>query len=287
MSAANNSSDKKWDIILKPKSKWYNIDLAGVWHYRDLIFLFVRQDFVSQYKQTILGPLWMIIQPMLTVLMFSFIFGNIADIPTGGAPRLIFYLAVFIPWSYFSDCFNKNAATFSSNAGIFGKVYFPRLVRPISVTISSLYRFCIQIVMFLVYYFIFLMNGALIGPTIFLLFVPILVLMTGLYALTLGLIVSSLTTKYRDLNFITGVILQLLMYGSSVVFMYSDMPEKFKIYLQWNPLMWIMEAFRYASIGVGTWSWGGLAYSAVVLLVLLVISLVTFNKVEKRFMDTI
>jgi len=219
--------------------------------------------------------------------MFSIIFGTIADIPTGGAPRLIFYLAAFVPWSYFSECFNRNAGTFTGNAAIFGKVYFPRLVRPISVMISSVYRFAVQALVFTVIYVIFLFQGASICPTTLIFFVPVLVLMTGLYAMSMGLIVSSLTTKYRDLNFITGVIIQLMMYGSSVVFAYSDMPDKLKMYLKWNPLMWIMEALRYATLGIGTWSWIGLGYSACILLVLLFVGIVSFSKVEKSFMDTI
>ena len=287
MSVNQNSSEREWDLVLKPKNRWYEIDLVGVWHYRDLVLLFVRQDFVSQYKQTILGPLWMVIQPLLTTLMFSIIFGTIAAIPTGGAPRLIFYLAAFVPWSYFSECFNRNAGTFTSNAAVFGKVYFPRLVRPISVMISSVYRFAVQALVFTIIYFIFFFQGARICPTTLIIFVPVLILMTGLYAMSMGLIVSSLTTKYRDLNFMTGVIIQLLMYGSSVVFAYADMPDNLKMYLKWNPLMWIMGAFRYATLGIGTWSWIGLAYSSVVLVFLLCVGIISFSKVEKSFMDTI
>ncbi len=280
-------TEDHWDLIIKPKTKWYDIDLKGVWNYRELIMLFVKRDFVSQYKQTILGPLWMFIQPLLTVLVFSVIFGLVANIPTGGAPRLLFYLAAFVPWTYFTECFSKNSNTFTGNASIFGKVYFPRLVRPISVTISNLYRFGVQIALFFIVYMVFVINGYSGKPSMNILFFPLLILFPAVYGFSLGLIVSSLTTKYRDLSFVTGVLIQMLMYGSSIVYSIADLNAKYIVYLKWNPLVWVMEAFRYSLIGVGVWSWGGLLYAFLVMLLLLFIAIIIFNKVEKNFMDTV
>jgi lipopolysaccharide transport system permease protein len=276
-----------WDTVISSRTVWYDIDLKGVWQYRDLIFLFVRRDFVTQYKQTVLGPLWMLIQPLLTTLMFSVIFGRIANIPTGGSPRILFYLAAFVPWTFFTECFNKNAATFSSNAGIFGKVYFPRLVRPVSVIISSFYKFIIQFFLFVIIYAIFVWKGSHIEPTKMFWMLPILLIFPALFGFSLGLIVSSFTTKYKDLNFVTAVIIQLLMYGSSVVFSISDISTPYKAILAWNPLVWVIEAFRYATLGIGTWSWYGLGYAAIWMSALLFIAVIIFNRVEKSFMDTI
>ena len=276
-----------WDLIIRPKVKWYDIDLKGVWHYRDLVMLFVKRDFVSQYKQTILGPLWLFIQPLLTVLVFSVIFGIVANIPTGGAPRLLFYLAAFVPWSYFAECFSKNSNTFTGNASIFGKVYFPRLVRPVSIIISNLYKFMVQMILLVLVYLYFSANGFDGSPNWYILFFPLLVLLIAGYGFSLGLIVSSLTTKYRDLTFITGVLTQLLMYGSSIVYSISDLPPKYAAYLKWNPLAWIMEASRYALLGIGTWSWHGLAYATGIMIVLVFIAVVIFNRIEKSFMDTV
>ncbi len=279
--------EEHWDLIIRPKVKWYDVDIKGIWDYRDLVMLFVKRDFVSQYKQTILGPLWLFIQPLLTVLVFSVIFGIVANIPTGGVPRLLFYLAAFVPWSYFSECFSKNSNTFTGNASIFGKVYFPRLVRPVSIIISNLYKFMVQMILFMLVYFYFSATGFTGTPNIYILFFPLLILLIAGYGFSLGLIVSSLTTKYRDLNFITGVFLQLMMYGSSIVYSISDLPPKYASYLKWNPLAWIMEACRYSLIGAGTWSWHGLAYATVIMLVLLFIAVVIFNRIEKSFMDTV
>ncbi|MFN5183929.1 MAG: ABC transporter permease [Bacteroidota bacterium] len=281
------NKDDNWTLIIRPKNKWYEINLKEIWTYRDLILLFVKRDFVSQYKQTVLGPLWMFIQPLLHVLLFSIIFGVIANIPTQGAPRLLFYLAAFVPWTYFSDCFLKNSTTFLSNASIFGKVYFPRLVRPISITISNLYKFGVQLILFFIIYFIFVFKGYSGKPDLKILFFPVLIIFPAVYGLSMGLIVSALTIKYRDLNFITSILIQALMYGSSIVYSITDMPAKLSSYLKWNPFVWIMEAFRYALIGVGTWSWGGLIYSMCVMLLLLIIAIIVFNKTEKNFIDVI
>ena len=285
--SSKNQINEDWDLVITSKSSWYDVDLKGVWQYRDLILLFVKRDIISHYKQTILGPLWMIIQPLLTTLMFSLIFGKVANIPTGGAPHLLFYLAAYIPWNYFTECLNKNASTFTSNAGIFGKVYFPRLVRPVSVTISSSYKFFVQFLMFVVIYIIFLCKGYEISPNKMILFLPLLMVYPAVLGFSFGLIISSLTTKYRDLNFVTPVFIQLLMYGSSVVFSISHLSVQYKSILVWNPMVWVIEAFRYALIGVGNWSWIGLGYSSLWMIAVLLISVLIFSRVEKNFMDTV
>lgn len=283
------SADTGWDEVLRPKNKWYQVDVRGVWRYRDLLLLFVRRDFVATYKQSILGPLWIVIQPLLTATLLSVVFSYIAKIPTNGAPAGLFYLCGYIPWTYFSESFSRTSSTFTANASIFGKVYFPRLVTPISAIISSMLRFLVQLVMLTGIYLVFVMRGASVSPNIHLAFLPLLLLLMAGYALALGLIVSALTTRYRDIQFMITFLLQVGMYSSSVVFPYSwfDKVERLKHILAFNPMMWIIEGFKNALLGVGQWSWMGLGYAAGLLVVLLFIAVVTFGKVEKTFMDTV
>lgn len=279
-----------WDIVLRPQSKWYNLDLKGLWHYRDLVWLMVRRDFFVTYKQTILGPLWMLLQPLLMSLMFSVIFGRVAGIPTGGAPRILFYTSAFFAWTYFAESFNKISATFTTNSAIFGKVYFPRLVMPIATIVSGLFRFAAQLLLFVILYFFYVTwHAAQVHANLHVFFIPVLLLILAGYAMAGGLLVSSVTVKYRDLNFVIVVAIQLLMYGSSIVFSISDpkFPAQYREMLKWNPMVWLMEGFRNALIGVGQWSWHGLAYSALVMFVLLFLAIVNFNRVEKNFMDTV
>ncbi len=281
------NDSEKWDLEIRPKNKWYEIDIKGVWHYRDLILLFVRRDFVSSYKQTILGPVWILLQPLISTLMYAFVFGIIAKIPTSGAPPILFYMSAFVPWTFFADCTNKTANTFIGNSAIFGKVYFPRLVTPISNVLSNFMKFLVQIIMFIVIYVIFLLKGITVSPNSHVIFIPFLILILGGFGFSFGLIISSMTTKYRDLSFLVGVGLQILMYSSSVIFSINIFGNDLKKYFMWNPLLWIMEAFRFAFLGVGTWSWYGLAYSCSFLLVVLVFSVIVFSRVEKTFMDTV
>lgn len=276
-----------WDLILRPKNKWYEIDLKGIWHYRDLILLFVRRDFISAYKQTILGPVWMLLQPLISTLMFIFIFVIVAKISTGGAPPLLFYMSAFVPWTFFSDGLNKTSSTFIGNAAIFGKVYFPRLVTPISSIISNLLKFSLQFILFILIYWIFIARGTLVRPNYHVVYLPFLLIILAGFGFSFGLIISSLTTKYRDLNFLVSIGLQILMYASSVVFSVDIFGPHLRKIIIWNPLLWILEAFRYAFIGIGTWSWHGLAYSAVFMLIVLSFAVIVFNRVEKTFMDTV
>lgn len=279
--------ENQWDIIIRPQSRWFNIDLKGIWHYRDLVKLFVRRDFVAQYKQTILGPLWIVIQPLLTTLMFSLIFSHIAKISTAGIPPVLFYMAAFVPWTYFADCIHKTSTTFTGNASIFGKVYFPRLVTPISVVISNLFKFLIQMGVVGMLFLFYAWKGTSAAPGPFLLFTPLLILLLAGMGMAIGLVVSSLTTRFRDLSFLVGFAVQLLMYASSVVITFSTLDPEWQEILKWNPMVWIIEGFRYAVLGVGTWSWMGIAYSAACMVIVMFISLGLFGKVEKTFMDTV
>jgi lipopolysaccharide transport system permease protein len=253
--------------------------------------VFVRRDLVAAYKQTVMGPLWMLLQPILTTLVFSLIFGRIANLPTGGAPRLLFYMPAYIPWIYFSESLNRTSSTFIGNAAIFGKVYFPRLITPVSVVVANMMKFFIQMVVFTALYFIYVFwLGAEVRPNWHVFLLPIPIILIAVLSLSCGLVISSLTTKYRDLSFLVTYAMQLLMYGSSIIFSITS-PAKtmqgLRPYLQWNPLVWIHESFRYALIGVGEWSWLGLGYCAAITMFMLFIAVVVFSRVERTFMDTV
>jgi lipopolysaccharide transport system permease protein len=283
-----SQENEHWDLVIKPKNKWYQLDLMAIWHYRDLLFLLVRRDFVSVYKQTILGPLWLFIQPVITTLTFTIIFGNIAHISTDGMPPMLFYLAGITLWTYFSDCLNKTSNTFVANASVFGKVYFPRLVMPLSVLVSNLVKLGIQMLLFIITWGYFLIKGAAFQPHYaYLLFVPLLILLMAGLGLGFGILISSLTTKYRDLTFLVGFGVQLMMYASPIVYPLSTVPEKYKTILLLNPITSIIEGFKFIFLGTGQWNWMFLLYSTIVMIVLLLISLLVFKKVEKTFMDTV
>ena len=282
-----NVGDEEWSLVIRPKTGWFDLHLADLWRYRDLVALFVRRDFVSLYKQTILGPLWFIIQPLLTTLTFTVIFGNIAQLSTDGLPKILFYLSGVTAWNYFSDCLTKTSETFTANAHIFGKVYFPRLAIPVSIIISNLIKFGIQLGLFLAFYFYFLGKGAEIRPTLALLLLPVLLLLMAGLGLGSGIIVSSLTTRYRDLRFLVQFGTQLLMYSTPVIFPLSSIPEQYRWIMVINPMTPIIETFRFAFLGTGTVSWGMLGYSAAVTVVLFGLGILLFNRVEKTFMDTV
>ena len=276
-----------WDLIITPRKKWWDLQLRDVWHYRDLIGLFVRRDFVSRYKQTILGPLWFIIQPLLTSIVFTVIFGNIARLPTDGLPQMLFYMSGNILWSYFSTCLTSTSTTFTANAHLFGKVYFPRLVMPVSIVISDLITFAIQFVFFLAYLLFFYLRGSAIGLTTWAFVLPLLlVLMAGL-GLGFGIIISSMTTKYRDLQYLVGFGVGLWMYATPVIYPVSSIPEKWRWVANVNPVTPIIETFRAGFLGAGDASWARLAYSAGFMVVVIFIGVVIFNRVEKTFIDTV
>lgn len=277
----------EWTLVIRPKSGWFDLHLGDLWRYRDLVVMFVRRDFFSLYKQTVLGPLWFVIQPLLTTLTFTIVFGNVAQLSTDGLPKVLFYLSGVTAWNYFSECLMKTSETFNQNAGIFGKVFFPRLVVPLSVVISNLIKFGIQLGLFLCFYFYFLAGENNIHPTSALFALPLLLLMMAGLGLGTGIIVSSLTTRYRDLRFLVQFGTQLLMYTTPVIFPLSRIPEQYRWMIIANPMTPIIEAFRYGFLGTGTFSWELLGYSAIVTVVILAIGVVLFNHVEKTFMDTV
>ncbi len=281
-------NDKEdWDLIVKPRQSIFSIDFKALWHYRDLLLLFVKRDFVAVYKQTILGPLWYIIQPLLTTLMYTFIFGRIAKLSTDGLSPVIFYLSGVTMWTYFSECLNKTSNTFVSNASIFGKVYFPRLILPFSIVISNLITFGVQFMVFLSVLFYYYFATDLIHPNKYILLLPLLVLIMAGTGFGIGIIISSLTTKYRDLRFLVAFGVQLFMFATPVIYPLSALSEKQKSIMLLNPLSTIMETFRFAFTGVGSFNWMNLVYSFVCMIFLLFVGIIMFNKVEKSFMDTV
>lgn len=284
-----NTPPENFDIVLEPKTGFFKLNLVEVWHYRDLMWLFVRRDFVAQYKQTILGPVWHLIQPLLTTLMFLFLFGKIAGISTDGIePALLFYMSGITIWNYFSACLTSTSNTFISNAAIFGKVYFPRLVIPLSVVISNIIRFGIQFGLLLIFMIVYAFKGYPIHLTVYWLCIPLLVFVMAGIGLGLGIIISSLTTKYRDLSFLLTFAVQLGMYVTPVAYPLSFLEDsKYKWLININPLTSITETFRFCLFGKGTVEVQGLIYSFTFMVLVLVVGALIFNKVEKNFMDTV
>jgi lipopolysaccharide transport system permease protein len=281
-------SEDTWSLVIEPQRGLLDLRLRELWHYRDLVMLFVRRDFVAVYKQTILGPLWYLIQPLLTTLTFTFIFGRIASLPTDGLPQFLFYMSGTVVWSYFAACLTKTSETFVQNANLFGKVYFPRMAVPVSVLISNLITFVIQFLLFLVFVAYFAIRGTDIQLNwSWILLSPLLILMMAGLGLGFGVIISSLTTKYRDLRFLVQFGVQLLMYATPVIYPVSSIPERFQWIILANPMAPIVEAFRYAFLGAGTVDLGSLLYSFVFMLVVVFLGTVVFNRVEQTFMDTV
>lgn len=284
------TEDLYWDIEIKPRGSNFSLNLKEIWRYRDLLLMYVRRDIVTIYKQTVLGPLWFIIQPLFTTIMYMFVFGGIAQLPTDGLPQALFYLSGILCWSYFADCLGKSSGTFLGNAGVFSKVYFPRMVVPISGIISNLVRIAIQLLLFAGVYIYFVNSGVNISPNIYLLLFPLLMLMLAGLGLGFGIIVSSVTTKYRDMAILFGFITSLWMYATPIIYPLSAIPDKYKEFIwiiQLNPLTSIVEAFRYATMGEGAFSWFWLLYSFVVMIVVLIIGSWVFNKVERSFIDVV
>lgn len=277
----------RWTKVIRPVSGWFDIHLGELWRYRDLIMLFVRRDFVAIYKQTILGPLWYLIQPVMTTLIFTVIFSIVAKISTDGLPPVMFYLSGVVAWRYFADCLQKTSNTFVGNTHLFGKVYFPRLTVPLSVVISNLIAFAIQLVLFACFWIYFYAKGTAIQLQFAALLLPLLILQMAALGLGCGILVSSLTTKYRDLTQLVGFGVQLWMYATPVVYPSSIVPEKYQWLMALNPMAPIIESFRYAYLGVGTVDIGSIVTSGVMTLVLLFVGVVLFSRIEKSFMDTV
>jgi lipopolysaccharide transport system permease protein len=277
----------RWDLTLGPRRNLLDLRWRELWHARDLILLFVRRDFVAVYKQTILGPLWYLIQPLLTTITFTIIFGNIAKLSTDGLPQFLFYMSGTVIWTYFASCLTKTSDTFIHNTHLFGKVYFPRLAVPVSILISNLIAFVIQFVLFLGFVAYFAWQGADLHPNWWILLTPVLLLMMAGLGLGFGILISSLTTKYRDLRFLVQFGVELLMFATPVIYPTSSIPAKYQALIQFNPMSPVVEAFRYAFLGAGTVNLLQLAYSFGLMLVVIVLGVIIFNRVEATFMDTV
>jgi lipopolysaccharide transport system permease protein len=280
--------EETWDIVITSKSNWFDFRINEVFNYSDLLFLFVKRDLITFYKQTILGPLWFFLQPLITTFVFSFVFSSVAQISTDGVPPIIFYMSGIIAWNYFSQCLSSTSTVFTSNVGLFSKVYFPRIIIPISKTISSLTKFGVQLLMFLSIYVYFLLNGnTVLKPNInHLLILPILVFQMAILGQGIGMIVSSLTIKYRDLQHLVSFGTQLLMYASPIVYPLSSVPKEYQFYIKLNPMTPIINIFRQAFIGVGTIDFPLFYQSIFFSIFIFLVGLVLFNKFEKNFVDT-
>lgn len=279
--------ESDWDLIIEGKTSLFDLKMKDVWRYRDLLWMFVKRDFVSFYKQTILGPLWFFIQPIFTTLVFTFVFGNLAGISTDGLPQQLFYLSGITSWNYFADCLTKTSTVFKDNANIFGKVYFPRLIMPLSIVTSNLVRFGVQMILFLAMMGYYYIQGANFHVTTAILLFPVLVLLMAMLGLGIGLIITALTTKYRDLSFLITFGVQLLMYGTTVIYPLSAAPAKYKVFIELNPMTGIIEAFRYAFLGKGEFTAWSLGYSTIVTVIIMFFGILIFNKTERSFVDTI
>lgn len=279
--------EQNFTTVITSKRAWFDLNLKELWHYRDLIMLFVRRTFVSQYKQTILGPAWAVIQPLLTTVVLTVVFGNIAGLAPSGVPSFAFYLCGSIAWTYFSSCLTTTSTTFTANAAILGKVYFPRLVMPVSSVISQLISFAIQFLFFLAFLLYYWITGENVQPNMLVLMLPVLLAHMAMLSLGVGVIISALTTKYRDLAMVVGFGVQLWMYATPVAYDISVIPEKFLSVYMLNPVSPIITMFRYAFLGVGDPHWGAYGISWIITAVLLFVGILLFNRVEKTFMDTV
>lgn len=280
-------AEKRWTTVIEPQTNLFDLKLKELWKYKDLILLFVQRDIKTKYKQTILGPLWFIIQPLFTTVIYTIVFGNFAGLPTDGVPQFLFYMAGNVPWLYFSTCINSTSNTFVGNAAVFGKVYFPRLTAPISIVITSMINFAIQFVMFMGFYIYYCIKGAEIHLTWAAVLMPVLVIQMALLSMGFGTIISSLTTKYRDLQVLVSFGVQLWMYATPVVYSSSSLSSKAYSIVMLNPVAPIIELIRFGWLGAGTYSlmyWG---ISWITTIVVVLIGIILFNKVEKTFMDTV
>jgi lipopolysaccharide transport system permease protein len=277
----------KQDWVIKSKNNWLNIDFISAWEYKDLFVLFIKRDFVAFYKQTILGPLWFFLQPILTMFVFAFVFGKIGNISTNNLPKPLFYLPGIICWNYFAECILKNSTVFRDNANLFSKVYFPRIILPMSIVFSSMVRFFIQQFLFVIILIIYSFNGFKIHINTTILLLPILLILMAALGQGIGLIISSLTTKYRDLALLVNFGVQLLMFSTTVAYPLSAAPQNFKFWIALNPMTTILETFRYSFLGQGQFSVSALMYTSILTLVIFFLGIILFSKVEKDFIDTI
>jgi lipopolysaccharide transport system permease protein len=280
-------TNNEWDLVINSKSSIFDLKLKDIWRYRDLLVLFVKRDIVSFYKQTILGPLWFFIQPLFTTIVFTFVFGQLAGIGTDGLPKPLFYLAGITLWNYFADCLTKTSTVFRDNSNLFGKVYFPRLILPLSIVVGNLVRFIIQMLLFFIVMGYYYLQGANITLSWVVILFPLLVLLMALLGLGTGLIITALTTKYRDLAFLVTFGVQLMMYTTTVIYPLSAAPERFRSIIELNPMTGIIETFRYIFLGSGEFSMVSLGYSGFISMLVLFLGVLIFNKTEKTFVDTV
>lgn len=276
-----------WDKIITSKKQFYDLSLRELVEYRDLLYMLVKRDIITVYKQTIFGPIWFVIQPLLTMLVYIVVFTDIADIPTDEIPPALFYLSGIIMWNFFSDCFNQTSDTFYENAPLYGKVYFPRVIIPVSKIVSVLIKFVVQFLLFLLIYGYLLISSDLIKPNIFIMLLPVLLVIMAMLSLGMGLFFTSVTAKYRDLKFVITYAVQLLMFATPVIYPVSLLSEKYQTIMFFNPLSHVMESFKYGFLGKGELSLEGLVYAALFALVTLIVGVIAFNRTEKNFMDTI
>jgi lipopolysaccharide transport system permease protein len=280
--------EQNWTTVIEPKKSLLDLNLKELWAYKDLLGMFIKRDIVTVYKQTILGPIWFLVQPIMTMLVYIFIFGNVAGLSTDGLPKALFYLSGIVIWNYFSECFNQTSDTFTQNAQIFGKVYFPRLIIPLSKVISGLIKFLIQFILFLIVFAYYsFQSDQNIDPNRYISLLPLLIVLMAGIGLGAGLIFSSLTTKYRDLKFLIVFGVQLVMYATPIIYPLSSVGGKMRALMFWNPFAHIIETFKYGFLGEGVMSWQGLAYSTGFMLVVLFLGVLIFNKTERKFMDTV
>lgn len=275
-----------WDSVIESKHSLLDVNLKEIWQYRDLLVLFVKRDFVTVYKQTILGPLWFFIQPLLTTITFTIIFGNIAQISTDGSPKLVFYMAGITLWNYFSSCLSNVSSTFNSNAGIFSKVYFPRLIMPITTVVSNLMKFGVQFLLFIGFVIYFSIKEQ-IQPNFYMVFTPFVILLMALISMGLGLILSTMTTKYKDLSQLISFGVNLLMYATPVIYPSSSVPEKYVYIVNANPLASLFDYMRFAYLGVGQFNFSSFLYPSIFAVAILALGILLFNKTQKTFMDTV
>jgi len=283
----NKKSSEQWDLIIKSERSFFQLNIISLFKYRDLIYMFVKRDFVVFYKQTILGPIWYLIQPLVNTIIFTIIFGKVAQISTDGTPPFIFYMAGTVIWSYFASCLNFTSNTFVSNSGLFGKVYFPRLIIPVSHIIITFLQFIIQFTFFILFLIYFIFNGSDININITVVFLPILLLQLALLSIGIGTFISSITAKYRDLTFAMPFIIQIWMFATPIVYPLSIIPDKYKFIASLNPMTSIVEIFRYMFLGQGSVNLLIIITSVLVTLIFLFLGLLFFNKIEKNFMDTV
>ncbi len=282
-----NQSETSFEWTIEPRSSIMDLKLSDVWEYRDLLMLLVRRDFVSFYKQTIFGPVWFFVQPLLTTITFTFVFGRLAGISTDGLPQPLFYMAGITAWNYFAECLTKTSTVFKDNANIFGKVYFPRLIMPLSIVVSNLIRFAVQFILFLAMIAYYRLTGIHFSPTPAAGLFPVILILMAAQGLGLGMIISAMTTKYRDLAFLVTFGVQLLMYATTVIYPLSTANESIRWIIEANPMTALIETFRYGFLGKGSFTWSSLGYSALSTITILVAGIIIFNRVERNFVDTV